>query len=191
MMAGAYVSNNQVVLSWQGAFVKLPAGLLGSFSTVSFEAWVSTSASAIGATIFQFGAWSHKTFFSLKDCSTGTMCLKWKAPSGVVYTSASGVTFGSQANMHIVVTVAAGSVAQLYVNSVSVANLTVPMTALPAADLFHVGEALNSSAPFLNGAVNEFRVWAGSLSHAQITARYALGPGELPSIPVFCTFGSA
>jgi Concanavalin A-like lectin/glucanases superfamily len=89
----------------------------------------------------------------------------------------------------------AGTVA-FYTNGVlcaSNSNVSNPLGATLNTDgdpLNLIGESLYSVDPFWSGAINEFRIYNGPLSAAQIMADYRLGPNQLigtnKSVTVSC-----
>ena len=83
-------------------------------------------------------------------------------------------------SLHVVVTVTPGDFARLYCNGAPVAVTSTVVTAIPSPDTFFLGLGF-AGAPGLVGAVNEFRVWSGILTLADVAARYAIGPGERAS----------
>ena len=104
-------------------------------------------------------------------------------------------------NVHIVVVYQASTgKTMLYTNGVLAAtssaffnNLSDPVayvgptynrqsvlaSTLGADPLNYIGQSLYNSDPTLNGSVDEFRIYGGSLTPAQIAADYLLGPNQL------------
>jgi hypothetical protein len=58
-------------------------------------------------------------------------------------------------------------------------NQTVLASTLGADPLNYIGHSLYNADPTLNGSIDEFRIYSGPLTPAQVAADYALGPNQL------------
>jgi hypothetical protein len=58
-------------------------------------------------------------------------------------------------------------------------NQTILASTLGADPLNYIGHSLYTADPTLNGSIDEFRIYSGPLTPAQIAADYALGPNQL------------
>ena len=184
LIAGATVVDNQAVLSSPTQYVNLPSGLFGNYTSVSVEAWVTTGTSqCTWASIFQFGAMksSDENSLYVQFCTDNAACtlnnfdLGWWYFSGKHAIASTATSFSGQTNMHMVVTVTQGGYARIYLNGILAGTTTSVINPLPPAKVFVLGSFFNAN---FVGSVDEFRIWGGVLSPADITARYRQGPGK-------------
>ena len=176
-MAAATVSNNQANFSTTGRYVNLPSGLLSSYAAFTVEVWVSTAANSGYTRIFQVGqGTSNSNSFALYR-DAGKCRLTWFNLTGEsnCFSSAS---FDNQVNMHVVITASVGDYARLYVNGLLKGSTPGVVTQMPPSSTFYIGKSFSPYDPGLIGSVNEFRIWDGAMSAADIASRYSRGPGE-------------
>ena len=177
-MGGATVTNNQANFTTSGQYVNLPSGLFGSYTAVSVETWVTTGVNTGCARIFQFGTSETSNENSLIvsiDASSEIIFMTYVGSHSSHYSS---VPFDSQTNLHVVMTVSEGAYASVYTNGVLQGATPVAVNRIPPPNAFFIGKS-SVSDPGLIGSVNEFRIWGGALSAADIATRYSQGPGKV------------
>ena len=187
LMAGATVTNNQANFTSSGQYVNLPSGLFGSYTAVSVEAWVTTGANSnIYPRIFQFGASGTSNTNSIVVFKSVYVCATWFSASLNSFYGSS-VLFDGQTNVHLVMTISAGSNAKLYINGLLQGSIPAIVTTIPPPSTFYLGKSFDGATGLI-GSVNEFRIWGGALSAADIATRYSQGPGENTSSHLFIRF---
>ena len=180
LAAGATVSGSQAVLASSGPYVSLPSTVFGSYSSVTIETWVTTGVNSEPARIFQFGP-------SLVDPQPLSVAVirfysdeitsQYSSSTGVYTLLDSKVTFDSKSNIHIVMTIVAGSSAVMYINGVYVNTNFAPGQLQPT--YFYLSKSLNPGGnDGLIGSIDEFRIWGGILTPSQIASHYQEGPSE-------------
>ena len=184
--AGASVSGGSLVLTGSASsYMQIPSSVLSGLSSMTFEMWVSTSASSNGNVwdrIFTFG--TDICFYVNGACiylqknefSGGIMSQAYTGPTSGLFDSGSYLSsppFDGLVNAHIVVAIVGGISKQLYVNNVAAASDScIP---IPTVNKFLLGNSFDFSSG-MAGSITEFRIYSGVLSAAQISANYAAGP---------------
>ena len=181
-MAGATVTNNQATFTTSGASLSLPSGVFGSYTTMSVEAWVTTGASnpGWGSAILQWGAGgSSSNSILVANSNTGFVYFTWcrAVTCCSCDDQATTIPFNSQTSMHVVVTVARGDYARLYINGALAATTSVAVDLVPPATVFHAGINVERNWPF-SGSLDELRIWGGTLSASDIALHYSQGPSK-------------
>jgi hypothetical protein len=181
---GGSFANGRLTLSSSGQqYVKLPAGILGAATQITIETWV-TFPDQLPVNCFFFG-------FGNTNGAEGAGYI-FCAPQGgrIAITSTdytgeqnaySGVDFSLHTNFHLaaVFNPPAGSLA-LYTNGVlaaSNASVTTPLSAVNDVYSF-IGRSLYSADPYPDFILDEFRIYDGVLSAAEIAATQVLGPDQ-------------
>jgi hypothetical protein len=190
--AGALQSNGKVALTGSN-YVDLPNGILSSLQSVSFEAWVTWTASPASPAsewqiLFSFG--TNIRGEGLQGSGTTYLALTPKADSGhvrasytltgydnEVYADAAAflpATAGTQVVM--VVDGAQGSLT-VYVDgapAASRAGLTIDLSAIRDVNNW-IGRSQFSEDPNFVGDVLDFRIYGSALSAAQVALSHTLG----------------
>jgi len=192
----------QVVLDGsEGTFVDLPPNLIAPtnipHSAVTFEAWVSLSP--------QNGAWTRILDFGNTVGGNGSKCIflspNTEASGGVCRLAVSDATPGwraedqvsaqnllGQTNVHVVVVYNPNpnrGILALYINGeLAGQNRTFkPLDTLNNV-YSYLGRSTYTADAYLNGAINEFRIWSGELTPFQVAINSAVGPDAIgPSDP--------
>jgi len=177
-----------------GGYVDLPNGIISGLVNASFEAWVTWNGTGNWERIFDFGTsdggedvsngngnyffmtpqtWGGGFFrFAVRDPRTGGEPVQLDRtpvlPTGTELYLAVSYDY-------------CGDLASLYVNGELVASK-------PAATPLNIIRDVNNwlgraqwGDPMFAGVFNEFRIWEGGLTAAQVAAHYAAGPDTVPS----------
>jgi hypothetical protein len=206
--SGATLSGGWVTLdpSSAGAML-LPAGIVSNMDAVTVEMWVSNGLAQGWATLFDFGdqdasgfGMNYIAFQPFTGIATNPTAAtlfgqgdpgnsdSQNAVMALTTTSLVGVNFvivtNPLGNVHIVcVFHPYGGIVAFYTNGVLAAintNVSNPLAATLTNDPLNlIGESLYTTDPYWSGAINEFRIYNGPLSAAQIMADYRLGPDQL------------
>ena len=166
-------SGNAVSMNGTNQYVSLPAGVVSSLNDFTISAWVKLNALSTWARLFDFGTGTGDFMFLTPTAS----------PSGVrfgITTSGSGneqsINYTNNLSLgvwhNIAVTFAAG-IGILYVDGLPVAtnsaiNLTPSLLGNTTQNW--IGRSQFSNNPYLNGLVDDFRIYNGALSPGEIAS---------------------
>jgi regulation of enolase protein 1 (concanavalin A-like superfamily) len=185
--SAVFDGNGRVVLNGtSGTYVSLPANLLAGLSNVTIEAWVTNAVSPDNVALFSFddglqdGTGGGYLRFVLHDQSNGRNFLELAKIGGPSPLLAANPGLGGQSVHVVCVYNPSAGVALIYTNGVLEASQAVSTSltnvSLNAAAL---GRSPWNGDPWLNGAIEEFRIYAGQLLPADITAAQTVGPNVL------------
>ena len=184
----ATLNGSQLVLDGSYGFVQFPAGIITNLDAVSVETWASFGSIPNWAVLFAFGDTTGSTGFNYLSCQPHT-------GAGTVQTGIKNATTEENPNFTPVldnytnVYIAAvfhpeAGYCSIYTNGVLAAidtSINIIMSEVTATgDPYnYLGQSLWSADPYLPAYINEFRIYSGPLSAAQISADAALGPDQL------------
>ena len=195
---GATLGGGQVTLDGSSGYVQLPAGIVSNMAAVTIEAWVNFGSPQAWAELYAFGAQDASfppagmndiTFEPFTGNNPPIAQATLGLGSGTGYEQAelslvaNGVT-NYLGNVHLVCVYYpdAGYIA-IYTNGELAAinnNVTYQLASTLGTDpINYLGQSLYGADPFLNASIDEFRIYQGPLTAAQIAADYALGPNQL------------
>jgi hypothetical protein len=186
--AGASLTGSQLVLDGIDGFAQMPAAILSGLDAVTFETW---------ATFGTIGTWANLFAFGDSDGTSGHNYITCQPHTGPL-TAQTGIKNGAYeqnpwftpvldnfTNVHIVAVFhPSAGYCSIYTNGVLAAiNSSITITladALSTGDpVNYIGHSLYSADPLMAVTMNEFRIYDGPLSAAQIAADHALGPNQL------------
>jgi O-glycosyl hydrolase len=182
---GGALSGGQLTLSSASSqYVSLPAGIVSTLSNFKVAAWVQLASTANWARIFDFGNnTTVSMYLTPQNGNTGTIrfAITTNSTGGEQQINCnSTLTTGVWHQVAVTLNAATGV---LYVDGVPMGTNSA-MTLKPAT----LGSTLNNyigksqwADPYLNGLVDEFRIYNVALSSAEIAATYTLGPNQLLS----------
>ena len=187
LAGGATISGGAVVLNGSGAYVNLPANLASNLMSISYEAWFTDYGSSTWARLYDFG--NSQDGAGAQGGGTSYMFLAALNSSGGLrgaYNEGSGeeiVDTSSRPTVnvehHLVWTQDADSqIASLYVDGVLVAQnsaFTFTPSAIGATENDWLGRSQYND-PYFYGAIDDFRIYDGSLNTLQIAINLAAGP---------------
>ena len=164
-------NGNAVDLDGTNDYVSLPSGAGGDLGSFTISAWVNLDAAPQWSRIFDFGNGTSKYLFVTPRASDGAVRFTISTSS---YSSEERIV-GSSALptgtwTHIAVT-KAGRVGILYVNGVEVGRnsaMTLSPRDLGTLTQPWIGRSQFSADPYLNGRVDDFRIYAGALTAAEV-----------------------
>ena len=206
LIGGATLDGSQVTLDGATGYIQLPAGIVSGLDEVTIELWGSFGSPInTWANIFAFGDTdgngNGENYITLQPHTGGGTCSAnfGQGDPAAEWDAVVGSTLDGLVNAHIVVVYhpLAGYEA-IYTNGVLAAentlfnNLTDPVAfagptynsssivnyTLGANYLGYIGHSLYNADPTLNGSIDEFRIYSGPLSAAQVAADHALGPNQ-------------
>jgi DUF1680 family protein len=167
LVGGAAFAGGAVDLS--GGYVNLPAGILAGATAFTIATWVRIDTTATWSRVFDFGTGTGAYLFLTPRSSAGTARFAiTNAGSGAEQRVDGPAALPTGAWTHVAVT-STGTVGALYVNGVEVARNTA-LTHRPAATTnTWIGRSQYSGDPYLDGAVDGFRVYSRALTPTEIT----------------------
>lgn len=183
---GGNLASGQLTLaSASSQYASLPPGIVSTLSNFTITAWVRLNSAAGWARIFDFGNNTTQYMFLTPTNGAAGGRLRF----GITTNSAggeqqiTGPTALSVGVWHHVAVTLNGNTGVLYLNGVPQAT-NASMTLRPATLGSTVNNYLGRSQwadPYLNGQLDEFRIYSVAYSAAEIAALNALGPNELLS----------
>lgn len=177
-----------------GTYAELPGDLIDGYTSVTFEAWASFGDNGSWVRLFDVGDTNPDTgngrnyiFLSPQSGGGDVRLVISDVDPGFNHEELAARSGGLN-NMYVhlvgVVDPGRGWMA-LYMDGQLVAanpNITIPLSAV-ANNNFYLGRALYNPDPYLNGYIEEFRVYNTALSSPQIAASYQAGAEELDLDP--------
>jgi fibronectin type 3 domain-containing protein len=183
---GGTLAGGQLTLSSSSLqYASLPAGIVSAWSNCTLMAWVNLASVSYWSRIFDFG-------------NDTTTYLYLTPRNGFDYTarfviSTSGAAWEQKINCpvavspngwhQVAVNLNAGT-GILYLDGVAVgtnSSLSLNPSSLGSTTHNYLGKSQSASDPYLNGSLDEFRIYNVALSSAEIAATAALGPDQLLS----------
>lgn len=167
LAGGALFSGGTVDLN--GGYVSLPSGILAGATAFTIATWVRIDTLATWSRIFDFGTGTGAYLFLTPRSSAGTARFAITASgSGAEQRIDAPAALPTGAWTHVAVT-STGTLGVLYVNGVEVARNTA-LTIRPAnTTATWIGRSQYSGDPYLDGAVDGFRVYSRALTPAEVT----------------------
>jgi autotransporter-associated beta strand protein len=182
---------NAVNLNGSSQYVLLPANIVAGLNDCTIATWVYLNSVSTWARLFDFGADTDRYMF-LAPSVGSTIRFAISKFTGAGEQQINGTSALSAGSWHHVAVTLKGTqgsgVGVLYVDGVPVGtNSAMFYTPDMIGRLVnctnnYIGRSAFSGDPYLNGKVDDFRIYNGALSAAQIAALYALTPAT-PAAP--------
>ena len=173
--------NNAVNLSGSSQYVSLPAGVVSNLNDFTVSAWVELTSLDTWARVFDFGSGTATNMFlTTKNATNGKprFAIKISNSAEQQIDAASVLTTGTWT--HITVTLS-GSTGILYVNGVASGTNTAMSfkpSGMGSTTQNYLGKSQYSIDPYLNGSLDDFRIYTRALSAGEISL---LAAGPLPA----------
>ncbi|HEU6448235.1 MAG TPA: family 43 glycosylhydrolase [Verrucomicrobiae bacterium] len=188
LMGNAIITNGALELPGaSGSYVNLPGGLVSGSSAVTIEFWATFGANGDWARVFDFGNISGSSgtqyFFFSPHTSLGGQRMEIKNNTAVTV-DVPGILDHRTVFVTCIVD-PTNNYAAIYTNAVleqAMAASWPKFNSVSTAWSF-LGRSLFSSDAWLNGSIDEFRIYDGRLTPRQIAVDYQFGPNEL-ALPV-------
>jgi hypothetical protein len=195
LFGGAVITSNSLDLTGNGpsglaggtsgAYLGLPRDVITGYPAATVEMWVKLGPDAGGSRLFYAGSSDNPG-----DTSAFILSPSWNGNSTeLILNPQVGLDAGNEqavlgqllagSNELQIVGVASPSVLQLYLNGSLVASSPTAYSLLSVSNQFvTVGQA-TADNPYVNGTIDEIRLYYGALSAAQIAADAKLGPNSV------------
>ena len=182
---GGTLSGSQLMVSSASQqYASLPAGIVNSLSNLTIIAWVNLNTSSNWCRIFDFGKnTTTNMFLTPQNGSSSTVRFAITTNGGAneqQINCSSTLTTGA---WHQVAVTLSGGTGILYVDGVAAgtnSGMTLKPSSLGSTVSNYIGKSQYPD-PYLNGALEEFRIYNVGLSSAEIAAAATLGPSQLLS----------
>jgi DUF1680 family protein len=171
-------SGNAVNLSGSSQYVSAPAGILAGATAFSIATWVRLDAITTWARLFDFGTGTSANMFLTPRSSANTarFAITSSGAGGEQRINApSALPTGAWTHMAVTV---GGGVGILYVNGAEVARnsaMTLTPANLGSTTQNWIGRSQYSGDPYLDGAVDSFRVYSRVLTASEVSGFFSAG----------------
>ncbi len=161
-----------VSLNGSSQYVALPNGVVSSLTDTTLSAWVYLNATSAWIRLFDIGTSTNN--FMFLTLHNGSNVPQFSIdPSGGTSQSIYGTSaFPTGVWTHVAVTLT-GSVGTLYINGVQVGqntSMTNTPNLLGTTTQSWIGHSEWSADPYLNGQIDDFRIYARALSASEVQA---------------------
>ena len=164
-------SGSALSLNGSTGHVSLPANLVTDLTDLTVCAWVYWNASRAWERIFDFGSGTGRYMLLTPRASSGKLRFAITLDGGRGESIVEGSAALPTAQwVHVAVTLA-GQTATLYVNGTAVGSNSAeyfPPWQLGGTTQNWIGRSQYAGDPYFNGKVEEFRIYRGALSAAEI-----------------------
>jgi hypothetical protein len=168
-----YAGNAVSLNSSASNYVSLPIGVVSSLTSFSITAWVKLNANGTWARIFDFGTGTSNYMFlsPVGGGNTIRFAITTSAGAGEQMINYAGILSPGVWH-HLAVTLNAGT-GILYVDGVPVGTngaITVTPSDLGGTTQNWIGRSQYPADPYLNGLVDDFRIYRGALSASDVAS---------------------
>ncbi len=164
--------NGGLTLDGTDDYVSLAPGVVNGLSAITLSAWVNLSVLANWQRIFDFGTGTNNyMFLSPKNGASAKVRFAIRTPSITEQVIDGTAALPTGTWTHVAVTIN-GSVGTLYVNGVQVGQntgMTLNPSSLGSTTQNYLGKS-QFNDPYLNGQVDDFRIYNRALSSVQISS---------------------
>ncbi len=194
-------SNNAVNLNGTTNYVSLPTNLTASLSDFTIATWVNLTSVAAWARIFDFGVANNayvptpvRYMFLTPQGGSGVVRFAITVGGGNAEQQING-TAALPTGWHHVAVTRSGTNGVLYVDGLPVGanTLNIAPSQLGTTTQNTLGRSQFGGDPYLNGRVDDFRIYSGALSAAQISAlvaSYPFAPAAPTNVTATAIFAS-
>jgi hypothetical protein len=196
----AFTGNGRLVLRGGNGFVSLTPRLISWLSNATFEAWVTWNgpSTSVWQRVWDFGYNDRGTnlagigtnYLIFSPSRGGTEHMGFEEtivnpfgsdtdPNSLILFGPNSLPIGQQ--VYVAVTYdPLNSLSQLFVDGSLVASTSKPLNAMNHFTDYnnYLGRSQWTRDPFFDGEYDEFRIWDGVLSAADIASHYTGGPNE-------------
>jgi autotransporter-associated beta strand protein len=162
-------------------YVSLPGGIVNGFTDFSISAWVYLNNSTdVWSRIFDFGTGTTVNMFLTPRSGSGTFRFAITTSGGGGEQQINSGTYLASGAWHHVAVTLNGTAGVLYVDGISVGtnpSMTLNPSSLGSITQNYIGKSQYPD-PFLNGKVDEFRIYNRALSSNEVKTLAITGTGS-------------
>ncbi|HTL72299.1 MAG TPA: LamG-like jellyroll fold domain-containing protein, partial [bacterium] len=177
------LGGNAVALNGANQYASLPANVTVPLGDFTISTWVKLNSVDTWSRIFDFGSGSSYYMFLTPKSGTGNARFAIKAGSVAEQDIDATIPLPANAWTHVAVS-RQGNYVVLYVNGVAVgtnASMTTYPSQLRGTWQNWLGRSQFSSDPYLNGLIDDFRIYSVGLPASDIQSLYTGAVGAVPS----------
>ncbi|BCU77169.1 LamG-like jellyroll fold domain-containing protein [Luteolibacter sp. LG18] len=183
--------NNAVNLSGSSQYASLPTGVMAGYSNFTIATWVKVNSLSTWSRVFDFGSGTTNYLFLTPRHSntSGTVRFAIRTPSTGEQIINGSAALPTGAWTHVAVTLS-GTTGTLYVNGVAVGTntaMTLTPSSLGNTTQNYIGRSQFAADPYLNGSVDDLRIYNRALSASQVAALYSASVSAI-SLPPTSAF---
>ncbi|MGP8200536.1 MAG: family 43 glycosylhydrolase [Limisphaerales bacterium] len=189
LSGNATITNDALNLpGTSGNYVNLPGGLVSGSGAATIEFWAAFATNGDWAPVFDFGNISGsdgQNYLAFSPHASANSVELQSATTDGTLTLASPEIFDNLSLQVDCIMDPANDYSAIYTNGVllcAATNTTPPLSNVGTAWSF-IGRSLFAAAPWLNATIDEFRIYDGRLTPAEIAANYQFGP-RATSLPI-------
>ena len=186
---GGHGGGQALMFNGLNQYVQLPLGVM-TYQDMTVSAWVRWSGGAAGQRVFDTGDPNHNRnmYLTVSDGSRMKFYISdgWHEYDATLY----GPVPATSTWMHVAVTVKSGMVT-LYQNGVPVDTKSVGTFPLFGQTFTCIGKSLTAGNAFFSGAIDDFRIYNGAISGADIYALANTGTNHAPKFVSDPFYGAA
>jgi autotransporter-associated beta strand protein len=187
------VRDKAVQLNGANGYVALPAGVVSTLNDFTIAGWIRIDASSTWSRIFDFGTGTTNYMFLTPLSGNNTIRYAIKVNGGTEQQLNSSLSLGTGEWRHVAITLS-GTAGTLYIDGVAAGtnnNMSFKPSGLGITDKNYIGRSQFSADPYLNAAVDEFKIYNRGLSAAEIKNLYAQYAPPLPPTNLVVTSGNS
>jgi hypothetical protein len=175
----AYVtgkSGNAINLSGSSQYVSMPGGIISGLNNFTIATWVKITTLSTWSRIFDFGTGTTVNMFLTPQSGNGVRFAITTGGSGNEQRINGSSALATGTWVHVAVTLS-GNTGTLYVNGAAAGtntNMTLRPSSLGTTGNNYIGRSQYSD-PYLNGQIDNFRIYNRALSAAEISNLYSTG----------------
>ncbi|MDQ0877740.1 hypothetical protein QFZ77_006399 [Paenibacillus sp. V4I3] len=165
------IKGNAVDLSGTSQYVALPAGVVSSAKAITVAAWVNLDTVSNWSRIFDFGLGTNNYFYlTPQNGTTGVIRVGIKNGGGEQVID--GIAAMPTGGWHHVAVTLDGATGTLYVDGQKVgsSNINIRPSQLGVTTQNWIGRSQFSANPYLDGRVDDFRIYNVALTDQEIAA---------------------
>lgn len=169
------LQNNAVTMNGRNGYVSLPTGIVAGLTSFSICAWVNLSANSAWSRIFDFGTGTTAYMTLTPNSGTGTLRFSITTGGNAQEQQMNATALATGTWQEVTVTLAANT-ATLYVNGAAVTqntSMTLNPASLGTTTQDWVGRSEFAGDPYLNGQIDNLRIYNRALGAAEVQALYA------------------
>jgi hypothetical protein len=181
---GNFLSGQLTLASASSQYAQLPAEIVGTLSNFTIVAWVRLNSTANWNRVFDFGSGTTTNMFlAPQNGVSGTVRFAITTNGGGSEQQINCTSTMSTGLWYQVAVTLNGNTGILYLNGLPVGTnsaMTLRPSSLGSTANNYIGRSQYPD-PYLDGVIDEYRIYSVGLSAAEIAATAALGPDRLLS----------